>query len=103
MLIWNTRVWLDWGIIVFSYKHLLRARKGTLNLDVQPTRPICTAGSQVNKFHCFIASSVLHKQLPLITPKLLPLGSAPISVHPGGDALIVCRPPADTTTDRPTT
>jgi hypothetical protein len=44
---------------------------------------------------CFIAPNVLYKYLPLITPNCS-LSATLLSVHPGGDALIVSRPPSDT-------
>ena len=67
----------------------------TLNLDSLPTRPVCTPGSQINKFFCFDSIVVL-----TITPRVTPIAPARQHIHSactGGNASIVRYTPADAT------
>jgi len=64
----------------------------TLNLDILPTRPVCTSGGLFNKFSYFDSTLVLP-----ITPSAPPIAPAPQHIHSictGGKASIVIYPPA---------
>ena len=67
----------------------------TLNLDILPTRPVCTPRSLINKFFGFDSTVVL-----TITPIVTPIAPARQHIHStctGGNASIVSYPPADAT------
>ena len=60
----------------------------TLNLDSLPTRPVCTLGSQINKFFCFDSTVVL--TITQESHLLLPLGNTfKVPVQVGTHQLLV--------------
>ena len=89
------------GLLTCTFKWLLNhwymeVAVSTLNLDSLPTRPVCTLGSQINKFFCFNSTVVL-----TITPRVTPIAPARQHIHStctGGKESIVSYPPADATT-----
>ena len=85
----------DSVVIISVLNPCSQAWQGTLNLGSQPTRPVCTPGSQINKFFCFDSTVVLS-----ITPSATPIAPSRQHIHStctGGNASIVSYPPADAT------